>query len=252
MNQWLQTLRDRVFKSARARREFDAWAARHPAVELDAGRPKAERENPLDPRMEDGRLVLSLYSAIGYDSFFRVGLVGPQDFVDAFKGRADADVDVLCDCVGGDVYATRAITALMGRHKGAIKFHVDGLAASAATILMCAADERIANRGSRVMIHQTWGVVIGNADDLRDVATDLDGIDRDVADDYARIGGKTSDEFLAMMQAETWLSPAQAKDCGLVDDVLGASEADGEEPDAPAADSAARLRALEVAMLSGN
>lgn len=125
---------------------------------------------------------------------------------------------------GGDVFAGVAIAQLMREYQGQITAHIDGYAASIASIIAIAADKIVMAPASMLMIHKAWTIGVGNSDDMLATAELLDKIDGQMAQSYAQRGNKTDAEFLAMMGKETWFTPQEALDCGLADEIAQASE----------------------------
>ena len=120
---------------------------------------------------------------------------------------------------GGDVFLARAMKTALEASPARIVAHIDGLAASAASFLMLAADEiRIAD-GAFVMIHEAWTVAFGTADDFRKTAGLLDKMNAAIANDYAKKTGKPVASIAAAMAEETWYSAAEAVAFGLCDAV---------------------------------
>src|SRR5690606_19215300 len=97
--------------------------------------------------------------------------------------------------------------------------HIDGYAASAATVIATAADEVEIADGGFYMIHNSWTWAMGNANDLTATAALLSKIDGSLAAQYAKKSGKPVDEIKGQMDAETWFTAEEAVDAGLVDRV---------------------------------
>lgn len=128
---------------------------------------------------------------------------------------------------GGSVYAGIAIMNALARHPAHVTATVDGLAASAATLVMLAADDVVMGAGSELMIHDVWAIIAGTADDLRKEAVSLDRLSSTAAELYAeRAGTGTADEWRAAMLAETWYSAREAVDAGLADRVAELTTSD--------------------------
>lgn len=118
---------------------------------------------------------------------------------------------------GGDVFDARAMKTALEAHKAKVVAHVDGLAASAASFLMLAADEIEIAPGAFIMIHDPWTVAIGNGADLRSSADLLDKVGGAIAADYVGKTGKSDAEVKAWMTAETWFEADEAIEHGFVD-----------------------------------
>ena len=138
-----------------------------------------------------------------------------------FVGELDAlDVDELevhINSPGGAVWDGLAIMNALKQHRARVTIIVDGLAASAASIIAMAGDEVVMAEGSQMMIHRASGGAWGNAAFLRDTAAILDKIDGNLAGIYARRAGGTRESWLELMTAETWYDAAEAVEAGLAD-----------------------------------
>lgn len=122
---------------------------------------------------------------------------------------------------GGDVFAARAIQAAMDAYDGEITAHVDGYAASAASLIAVAADRCVMSAGSFMMIHKAWTIAVGNADDMLASAELLEKIDGTLAETYAEKATGDVGAFADLMRAETWFTAKEAVDAGLADEVAG-------------------------------
>lgn len=120
---------------------------------------------------------------------------------------------------GGDVFAARAIQAAMDAHDGEITAHVDGYAASAASLIAVAADRCVMASGAFMMIHKAWTIGMGNADDMLASAELLEKIDGTLADTYAAKAGGEVSAFADLMRAETWFTAQEAVDAKLADEI---------------------------------
>jgi ATP-dependent protease ClpP protease subunit len=165
------------------------------------------------------RAEIYLYDAIG----------GPWG-VDASKFAKDlkdikaSRIILRLNSPGGDVFAARAMAQAVASLRQRVTAVVDGLCASAATIVALAASRIEAAPGSYWMIHNPWALTIGDASDHRDMAETLDKIRSDFIVDYAAKTGKPADEIAAWMDDETWFSAAEAAEAGFVDEVQTIAE----------------------------
>jgi ATP-dependent protease ClpP protease subunit len=123
---------------------------------------------------------------------------------------------------GGDVFGARAIVQAMREYPGEITAHVDGYAASAASLIAVGAGRLVMAEGSFLMIHKAWTLAMGNADEMLATAELLEKVDGTLADTYAAKGKGDAAHYAALMTAETWFTPAEALAEGLADDVVQA------------------------------
>lgn len=121
---------------------------------------------------------------------------------------------------GGDVFEARAMMAAIAEHPAKFTAKIDGLCASAATLLTLPCDSVEIVEGGFYMIHNAWTVAMGDEDDMRATADLLAKVDGVIASGYASKTGKASDEIEAMMDAETWLEAQEAVDAGFANRVI--------------------------------
>jgi ATP-dependent protease ClpP protease subunit len=153
--------------------------------------------------------------------------VTAQDFVGELKAITAPAIDLHLNCEGGEVFDGLAIYESLRQHPASVTAYVDGLAASAASFIVQAADRRVMARNARLMIHDAHGLVIGNAADMREMATLLDDLSDNIADIYAERAGGTVAKWRKAMSGPngasdgTWYSAQDAVDAGLADEVAG-------------------------------
>lgn len=145
------------------------------------------------------------------------GGVSPQAFIKALNEITASTIHLRVNSPGGSVFAARAIEQAIREHKSKIVVHIDGLAASAASFLIMAADEIHMAPGSFVMIHKAWTWMYGNADDLRKEAGLLDQIDGSLVKTYAKRSGQDEAGIANWMAEETWFEAAAAVELGFAD-----------------------------------
>ena len=160
---------------------------------------------------DDGSASVYVYDAIGWFG------IEAADFVQEINAISAETIHLRIDSPGGDVFAARAMKTALEQHKARVVAHVDGLAASAASFLMLGADEIEISDGAFVMIHNAWTIAIGDRHEMAKEVEVLGKIDGAIAQDYARRGARSAEEFAALMDAETWLDAAEAEEIGLVD-----------------------------------
>lgn len=152
---------------------------------------------------------LYIYDAIGQD-YFGDGITATS-IKDALKEfKSGSGIDIYINSPGGSVFEGIAIYNQLMRWGGKKTVHVDGLAASIASVIMMAGDERIVAENSTVMIHRGWSIAMGNAADMRKMAESLDTVDDTILTTYVSRTGGNRDEISAWMDAETWMTAEQA------------------------------------------
>lgn len=152
--------------------------------------------------------------------------VCPQDFRAALEGAGDVLVRI--DSPGGDVIAGSCLyTALRehAMHGHVVRVRVEGLAASIASVVAMAGTVVEMSPTAYMMIHDPWTTVMGNPDELRDCADQLDEIAAGIVDAYAQRTGMTRAHVRQLMRDETWMSARSAVKLGFADRIMGAEDA---------------------------
>lgn len=139
-------------------------------------------------------------------------------------GTGSKAITVAINSPGGDVAAAIAIYNALRQYKGSVTARVDGVAASAATLVMLAADEIVMAERSLLMVHDPWTISTGNAEAMRRTADALEVHATEMVAMYADRTGKTPAEVEALLAAETWMNAEEAVALGFADRVEGQAE----------------------------
>lgn len=157
------------------------------------------------------------------------GWWGGVDAAEFSKEIAALDVSTLnvrLNSPGGLVFDGVAIYNALARHSAKTVVHIDGLAASIASVIAMAGDEIRISEGASVMIHKPWSMAIGNADVLRQEADVLDELEEGLVDIYeARTSQKRAD-LVDWISAESWFRGQKAVDKGFADVMVPAKKKD--------------------------
>lgn len=175
--------------------------------------------------------TISVYDPIGFDPWTGGGVTAKR-IAAALRTIGKKNVVVNINSPGGDLFEGIAIYNLLRDHEGEVTTRVVGLAASAASVIAMAGDQIEVARAGFMMIHNVWVMAIGNRNDLRDAADQLETFDDALAAVYAARTGKEKKEIAKLMDKETWFSGDQAIEGGFADALLPADEVeekDGEQ-----------------------
>jgi len=151
-----------------------------------------------------------------YDEISWWGIQAEQ-FVKDLNAIDKKTIHLRVNSPGGSVFDGAAIFNAIKQHPSKIIAHIDGLAASIASIIVMAADEIRAAENSFLMIHDPWSIVIGTAEMMRDEADLLDKVSGVLIKAYMEQSGKEEEEIRALMAAETWFTGEEALEAGFVD-----------------------------------
>lgn len=133
-------------------------------------------------------------------------------------------ITVRVNSVGGEVSDGIAIYTALRQHSARKVAVVEGIAASIASVILCACDEVIVSKGSFVMIHQCSGGVAGTAQDMQDSADYLRKINAEMVDIYAAKTGKPTVEIMALLdKGDHYMTADEAVSFGIATSVAQAS-----------------------------
>jgi len=141
------------------------------------------------------------------------------DFIRDLKSIKARRINLHINSPGGDVFEGITIYTALKQNRAEIITRVDGLAASAASVVAMAGERVIMAPHTYFMIHPAQGLTIGNAEDHRKMGDLLDMMTGNIADVYAEKAGGTQDEWKERMIAESWYGAEEAVAIGLADEV---------------------------------
>ena len=148
------------------------------------------------------------------------GVIGLDQATPSALGRFLSDnpgpVTLSINSAGGDAMAGAAMMAQIERHSR-VSVQVQGIAASAATLLVVAGHEVVVHQAAMLMIHEPYALADGTAEAHRLAADALDKMSRTYAEAYARHTGHSVDRILAWMRAETWMTAQEAVELRFAD-----------------------------------
>ena len=171
---------------------------------------------------EDGR-TLYFDGYIAQDSWFDDDIT-PKKFK-AELLRDTGDIAVWLNSPGGDVFAASQIYTMLREYPGKVTVKIDGIAASAASVIAMAGDEVVMSPVAMMMIHNPATVIIGEAAELQSAVKMLGEVKDSILNAYEERTKLPRGKLSAMMDAETWFSAQKAVELGFADKILYAPEA---------------------------
>ena len=154
---------------------------------------------------------ISIYEEIG------MGGVTPAAFISELAALKSLPITVRINSLGGSVFDGLAIYNLLRDHVGGVTIKIDGVAASMASVVAMAGTRVIMSESALMMIHNPNSEVAGEASDLRNMAGVLDQVKNSLVAAYQRKTNLPPNRLAAMMDAETWMSAADALELGFID-----------------------------------
>lgn len=195
-----------------------------------------------DDKKDSDEASINIYDVIGED-WMGEGMTAKR-IAGILRSIGERDVVVNINSPGGDLFEGIAIYNLLRDHDHRVTTRVIGLAASAASVIAMAGDEIQVARAGFMMIHNVWVLAMGNRNDLRESADQLETFDDALASVYAARTGMEKKAVAKLMDRETWFSGEQAIEQGFAEALLPADELEEkkEDDDKPAAS----LRAIDA------
>ena len=159
--------------------------------------------------------TINIYGDITSWAWEELGEVSAVNLSKQLEALGDVEqIDVFINSYGGEVAEGLAIYNALKRHKAKVTTYCDGFACSIASVIFMAGDERIMNESSLLMIHNAWTYAMGNSEELRKQADDLEKITQASVEAYKSHSSLTEKEIKKLMDEETWILPSEALEYG--------------------------------------
>ena len=166
---------------------------------------------------EDGR-TLYLNGPIAEETWWGDEIT-PRQFKDELAAES-GPVTVWINSPGGDVFAAAQIYNMLLDHPGAVTVKIDGLAASAASVIAMAGAEVLVSPVSMMMCHNPATVAWGDSEEMLRAKALLDEVKESIINAYQKKTGLPRDTLSAMMDAETWMNANKAVELGFADNFM--------------------------------
>ena len=197
-------------------------------INLSIGRPQGFQYEPktaLDPAFKAlsgfnanaSTPTITIYDYIGSGGFETTRMSAALRQI-----GAKTNVIVEINSPGGDYFDGVAMYNMLRRHEGSVTTQVMGLAASAASLIAMAGDRIEVAEGANIMIHNAWGLAIGNRHELAETAALLGKLDEAMVQTYAARTGRDAQEIASWMDRETFFSTQESLDYGFADSQMSA------------------------------
>ena len=149
--------------------------------------------------------------------------ITPKKFKDELTAST-GDISVWLNSAGGDVLAASQIYTMLKEYEGKVTIKIDGLAASAASVVAMAGDEVFMSPVASILIHNPVATIFGEASDFQSGIEMLNQIKENIISAYEQRTGLPRNKISSMMDAETWFSAKKAVELGFADKILYAPE----------------------------
>ena len=169
-------------------------------------------------RNEDGTRILTIDGVIAEESWFEDD-VTPKLFREQLNAGT-GDIVIFINSPGGDCVAASQIYTMLIEYKGNVTVKIDGIAASAASVIAMAGTEVLMAPTSLLMLHNPLTVAIGDSEEMQKAIAMLDEVKESIINAYELKTGMSRAKLAHLMDAETWLNAQKAIELGFADSML--------------------------------
>ena len=172
---------------------------------------------------ETGERELAIDRAIGGDENLWSWLfdeITPKKFREELNS-GDGDIVVRINSEGGDIFASNEIYNMLKEYRGKVRVKIDAMAASAASVIAMAGDSVEISPVGMIIIHNPWTGVVGEADEFKAVANQLESIKENIINAYELKTHLSRTKLAKMMDEETFIHAQKAVELGFADKIIG-------------------------------
>lgn len=171
--------------------------------------------------------ILFLNGTIAEDSWFDDD-VTPQVFKDELNA-GEGDVTIWINSPGGDCVAAAQIYNMLMEYKGNVTIKIDGIAASAASVIAMAGTKVLVSPVSMLMIHNPATIAFGDKNEMQKAIDMLSEVKESIINAYEIKTGMSRAKLSHLMDAETWMNANSAIELGFADEIMKRTNEDSEE-----------------------
>jgi len=175
----------------------------------------------VNKKVDEKTAEIFIYDQIGVDFWAGEG-VTPKSFISELRDieKTHKSLDLRINSPGGFVHDGFTIYNALKQSQLEINVYIDGLAASAAAFIAMAGNKIYMPKSAELMIHNAWGMVIGDAEDMKKEAAHLESLNSMIMDIFVERTGKDKAAISSMMNSETWMNGEKAVELGFADELL--------------------------------
>lgn len=177
----------------------------------------------------DDSASVEIFGDITSDNFYDDGF-SVKKLSESLKDINAKEIHVSINSYGGEVAEGLAIYNALKNHPATVITECVGFACSIASVIFMAGDVRIMDKSSLLMIHNPWTCAMGNSEDMRKAADDLDTIGSVTRQIYVDNTALMADEIQELLDNETWITPENALEMGFCTAICEETETESKRP----------------------
>ena len=167
---------------------------------------------------DSGARTLYLDGTIAEESWFDDDVTPKAFKTDLIAG--EGDIVIWINSPGGDCIAASQIYTMLMDYKGRVTVKIDGIAASAASVIAMAGTEVLMAPTALMMVHNPLTIAIGDSEEMQKAISMLDEVKESIINAYEIKTGQSRAKLSHLMDAETWLNANKAIELGFADGLL--------------------------------
>ena len=167
---------------------------------------------------ENNERILRIEGTIAENSWVDDEITPKQFKAELMSGSGD--ITVFINSVGGDVIAAAQIYNMLMEYKGNVTVKIDGIAASAASVVAMAGTQILMSPVSSMMIHNPMTGAFGDTDDMQKAISMLSEVKESIINAYEIKTGLSRAKISRLMDEESWMNAKKAVELGFADDIL--------------------------------
>ncbi len=171
-----------------------------------------------ETKLEQKERILFLNGTIAEESWFNDD-VTPQIFKNELNSGT-GNITVWINSPGGDCVAAAQIYNMLREYEGKVTVKIDGIAASAASVIAMAGDTVLMSPVSMLMIHNPMTIAFGDSAEMQKAINMLKSVKDSIINAYELKTGLSRTKLAHMMDAETWMDAGKAVELGFADDII--------------------------------
>lgn len=184
---------------------------------------KSEADPELEPETREAR-TLFLNGTIAEETWFDDD-VSPKQFKEELM-EDTGDISVWINSPGGDCFAAAQIYNMLAEYPGKVTIKIDGIAASAASVIAMAGDEVLVSPVSMLMIHNPATMAMGDVHEMKKAAAMLAEVKESIINAYEKKTGLARTKLSKLMDDETWMDAGKAIELGFADSLMNRKSED--------------------------
>lgn len=177
---------------------------------------------------EEGR-ILYLDGVIAEESWYDDD-VTPKQFKNELN-KDSGDIDIWINSPGGDVFAASQIYNMLMDYKGHVTVKIDGIAASAASVIAMAGKDILMSPVSMMMIHNPMTIAFGDTSEMKKAISMLSEVKESIINAYELKTGLSRTKLSQLMDGESWFNSKKAIELGFADEIMFQNESEQSSPE---------------------